>query len=102
AETPVATPISLSSLANGTNRVAVVGKGTNGVWQDFSNATIAVWVVNTSIPAVRLNEVLAANTAALNHNGTFPDAIELLNEGGATIDIGGLRLTNDKDQPNKF
>ena len=33
------------------------------------------------------DEVLAQNVAALNHNGTFPDAIELFNEGTATVDL---------------
>jgi hypothetical protein len=102
AETPVATPINLSSLANGTNRVSIVGRGANGVWQAFSNATVRTWVVNTSIPAVRINEVLAQNVAAFNHSGTFPDAIELFNEGGSTVNLGGLRLSDDNDNPNKF
>jgi hypothetical protein len=30
------------------------------------------------------NELLARNVAALNHNGTFPDALELYNEGSAS------------------
>lgn len=102
AETPIATPISLAALPNGTNTVAVVGKGTNGVWQSIANATVVSWVRNSSIPAVRLNEVLAQNNAALNHFGTFPDAIELLNEGGSTVDLGGLRLTDDPEVPGKF
>ena len=97
AETAIATPINLSLLPNGTNTVAVIGKGTNGVFQSFSNATIVSWVVNTNIPAVRLNEVLARNVAAFNHFGTFPDAIELFNEGATTVDISGLRLTDDPD-----
>src|SRR6185503_4061511 len=53
-------------------------------------------------PGVRINEVLAQNNGALNHFSTTPDAIELFNEGGATIDLGGLRLSDDKDQPSKF
>ncbi len=101
-ETAIATPINLSSLPIGTNIVAVVGKGTNGVFQSFSNATIVSWIVNTNHPAVRLNEVLARNVAALNHFGTFPDAIELFNEGVATVNIGGFRLTDDPDVPSKF
>ncbi len=102
AETLVGAPIVLSALPDGTNTVAVIGRGTNGLWQAVSNATVVSWVVNTNIPAVRLNEVLAQNNAALNHFGTFPDAIELLNEGASTVDIGGLRLTDDPDVPGKF
>jgi hypothetical protein len=38
----------------------------------------------------------------VNHNGTFPDLIELYNEGGSEIDLAGLRLTDDPADPNKF
>jgi hypothetical protein len=102
AETPVATAITLSLLPNGTNTLSVIGKGANGIWQSLTNPTVRSWVVNTSIPAVRLNEVLAQNNVAFSHNGTFPDAIELFNEGPSTIDLGGLRLSDDNDAPNKF
>ncbi len=102
AETPVGTPISLSGLPGGTNTVAVIAKGANDVWQSALNATRLSWVVNNAWPAVRLNEVLARNVAALNHHGTFPDIVELYNEGAATIDLGGLRLSNNRDVPGKF
>jgi hypothetical protein len=102
AETSVATPINLSLLSNGTNTLLVVGKNAAGVWQSISSATVRTWLINSSIPAVRLNEVLAQNNAALNHNGTFPDAIELFNEGASTIDLGGLRLSDDGAVSNKF
>lgn len=102
AETLVGAPISLSALPLGTNTVAVLGRGTNGLWQPTNSATVVSWSVNTNIPAVRLNEVLAQNTSALNHFGTFPDAIELLNEGATTINLGGLRLSDDQDVPGKY
>ncbi len=102
ADTPIGTAIVLSGLANGTNTVAVLARGTNGVWQLASAPTVVSWVVNNTWPAVRLNEVLARNTAALNHYGTFPDTIELVNEGAMSIDLGGLRLSNNKDVPGKY
>jgi hypothetical protein len=104
-ETPVATPISLIGLANGsTNVVSVMGKSGAGAWQDGTNLpTVSkVWVVNTSTPTVRLNEVLAQNDTAVNHNGTFPDVIELYNEGGASVDIGGMSISDDPANPAKF
>jgi hypothetical protein len=102
--TPVATPITLNNLSHGsTNVVWVIGAGTNDVWQSESNATVSrVWVVNTNWPGVRINEVLARNVAALNHNGTFPDAIELFNEGYSTVDLSGLRLTDNASSPSKY
>ena len=105
AETPVATPISLVGLANGsTNVVSVMGKSAAGAWQDGTNyPTLSkVWVVNTATPTVRLNEVLAQNDTAVNHGGFFPDVIELYNEGGSSVDLAGLRLTDDASTPGKF
>ncbi|HEY0548481.1 MAG TPA: lamin tail domain-containing protein, partial [Verrucomicrobiae bacterium] len=103
-ETAVATPISLAGLANGSsNIVYVIGKSSAGAWLDVSSPTVSTaWIVNTTTPAVRLNEVLAQNVAAVNHVGTFPDVIELFNEGGSPVNIGGLRLTDDPANPNKF
>jgi hypothetical protein len=105
AETPVGTPISLAGLVNGsTNVVYVMGKSSAGAWQHGTNSpTVSkVWVVNTAVPLVRLNEVLVQNDTAVNHAGTFPDVIELYNEGGSTVNIGGLRLTDDPTNPDKF
>ena len=60
-------------------------------------------MVNTALPGVRLNELLALNVAAVNHSGTFPDVIELYNEaGGAAVNLAGMRMTDDPANPNKF
>lgn len=103
-ETPVSTPILLSNLPQGsTNIVYVVGKSTNGTWQSTGASTASqLWVVNTSTPTVRLNEVLASNNGAVIHSGSTPDVVELFNDGTAAVDLAGLRLTNDKDVPSKF
>ncbi len=102
AETPVATAITLSGLANGTNSISAIARHANGTWQAESNATVRSWIVNTSWPAVRLNEILAQNDTAVNHSGTFPDLIELFNEGTASVDLSGLRLTDNAASPSKF
>jgi hypothetical protein len=104
AETPVATPISLSSLASGsTNTVQVVGRNSGGIYQSTAAATVSkTWVVNTALPTVRLNEVMARNDSAVSHFGTFPDMIELFNEGGSTVTLTGMRLTDDPANPGKY
>ena len=100
----VATSIALTNLPNGsTNYVTVITVSTNGLWQAASNGTISkTWIVNTNWPAVRINEVLAKNVAAVNKSGTFPDCIELYNEGNTTVDLSGLRLTDTITSPNKY
>lgn len=104
-ERPVGSNIVFNStLPNGsTNTIYVIGKTSVGGWQSQNNPTVSrTWVVNTSWPAVRINEVLARNVAAVNHNGTFPDIVELHNEGTAAVDLSGMRLTDDPTNPNKY
>ena len=102
--TPVATPITLSTLPNGSsNTVQVIGAGADNVWQAIADATVSrSWVVDTSLPTVRINEVLASNETAYNHYGTFPDVVELYNEGDQAVDLTGMRLSDRPDSPNKF
>src|SRR5205823_10078645 len=45
---------------------------------------------------------LARNNTAVNHNGSFPDLVELYNEGASPVDLSGMRLTDDSDNQNKF
>ncbi|MBI4664218.1 MAG: lamin tail domain-containing protein [Verrucomicrobia bacterium] len=101
-ETPVGSVIQVAGLANGTNTIAVIGRNAAGAWQVQSNATVLTWIVNTSWPLVRINEVLAWNVAAVNRNGSFPDVIELYNEGAATVNLSGFSLTDDPARPSKY
>ncbi|HEU0011120.1 MAG TPA: lamin tail domain-containing protein [Verrucomicrobiae bacterium] len=103
AETAVATPIALSGLATGsTNTVYVVGRNSGGIYQSTTTPTVSkTWVVNTALPTVRLNEALARNDS-INYFGTFPDMIELYNEGPSSVTLTGMRLTDDPSNPGKF
>jgi hypothetical protein len=109
AETPISAPITLNNLSSGTHFVEVSGRNDAGFYQDDPvfgpGATVTVsrtWNVNPGASPLRLNEVLAANSGALNHNGTTPDAIELHNASDAPLDLAGLRLTDDAEDPDKF
>ena len=42
--------------------------------------------------------MFASNAGSANHEGTFPDHIEILNAGATTVTLEGLVLTDD---PNK-
>ncbi len=52
AETPVATPITLNSLTEGTHTLFVIGKDTAGNWQSEANATTTTWVVDLTPPII--------------------------------------------------
>jgi Lamin Tail Domain/Bacterial Ig domain/CotH kinase protein/Putative Ig domain/Long Rib domain len=103
AETPVATPINLSGLADGTYTVFVIGRNAAGVYQTEANATASrTWTVLSSLKGVVFNEVLARNDSAVNHSGTFPDLIELYNAGSTTVNLEGMGLTDDPSNPNRY
>jgi VCBS repeat-containing protein len=103
AETPVASPIALAGLSNGPHVVHVIAKNAAGVWQEVGSETASqTWTVDPSHSAVRINEILASNVAAVDHEGTHPDLIELYNSGTAAVDLGGWSLTDDADEPGKF
>jgi hypothetical protein len=99
----VATPIALTGLPGGVQTLEVVARNAAGVWQAESAATVATWTVDTDFaPGLRISEVLAQNTGAVNHQGTFPDLIELVNEGPTAIDLAGMSITDNASQPRKY
>jgi hypothetical protein len=57
ADIPVATPISLSGLTDGTHTVAVIGKDVGGNQQPPDKATTDSWIVKAAPPALALNPV---------------------------------------------
>ncbi len=112
-ETPMATPISLTNLANGAHHVEVIGRNDAGWYQndpalgaDAVVTSSGTWTVDTGYmpPAghVRLNEILARNVSAFANAGTFPDAVELFNDGGQPLDLGGMALTDGASNRSRF
>jgi hypothetical protein len=108
-ETPITAPITLSGLADGPHYVEVAGKLDSAFYQDDAayglDAVVTLsrtWIVSPGASDLRLNEVLASNAGALNHNATTPDAIELYNAGPTPLDLSGVRLTDDPQNPDKF
>jgi len=108
--------INLSNLTSGSHTVYVVGKNDAppGYYQDDTflyPATAGVpahvtasrtWTVNPASRGVRINEILASNQTAVDHEGTHPDLIELRNLTAVPLGLGGMRLTDDPADPDKF
>lgn len=110
AETPLATPITLTGLNAGAHYVEVVGqRDSSSLWQDDPvlgpDATITrshTWYVAPALPALRINEILADNQQAVSVNDGFPDLIELYNAGSNPVHLGGMGLTDDDSDPFKY
>ncbi|MBI5387486.1 MAG: lamin tail domain-containing protein [Verrucomicrobia bacterium] len=109
AETPTATPITLTGLAFGPHRVEVTATRDAGLYQDDPaygpDAVVTAsrtWVVSAEAPSVRLNEILANNQESVAAEGRFPDLIELVNSGSDPVDLAGFGLSDNLDEPFKF
>jgi len=113
-ETPINQPIVLTNLTNGEYILEVSGKRDSGLYQDDpifgvdASPTISKWIVDTNwtdpnldLPTIRINEVLADNSKILIGN-TTPDLIEILNYGSNVVDLSGIGITDDPNQPYKF
>ena len=102
-ETPVDTPLALSDLPDGDHTVFVIGRNSAGVWQEEAAATVSkTWTVETTTPRVRINELLAINTAAVDHEGTYPDLIELYNHGPTAFDLAGMGISDEANNPIQY
>jgi len=92
--------IILADLADGhTYTLHVIGRDSAGTWQDPADAAVRTWSIDTSCRRLIINEVLAVNKTAVPYNGGFPDVIELFYDGPGPIDLGGMSISDDADEP---
>jgi hypothetical protein len=103
-EITVDTPIVLSSLVDGNSyTVYTSGKNSAGVWQSDPNFNASnTWTIDTSYSQIVINEVLAQNIEAVDHNGTTPDIIELYYDGPSPLSLAGMSISDNTDNPMKF
>ncbi len=103
-ELPVDVPIQLANLANGESYIVdVIGKNSAGLWQSQSNPTASqAWTVDLSHSSLLINELLAINDSTLKHEGTFPDFVELYYDGPSSLNLAGVSITDDSEDPHKF
>ncbi|HNQ88716.1 MAG TPA: lamin tail domain-containing protein [Verrucomicrobiota bacterium] len=103
ADLPVTQPIALSSLSEGTHRVAVIGRNSAGAWQPEDQAVLSrSWTVSSAAPRLWLSEILARNVAAVPIAGGHPDLVELHNDSPEAAEVSGLSLSDDPDVPDKY
>jgi len=95
-------PIQPAGLTNGVYTVSVIKKNSMDVWQDVNQPTTATWTVDTSYSKLVINELLAHNHSAVEHEGTFPDMVELYYDGPVSLPLAGIRITDSPNEPNKL
>lgn len=86
-------PIIATPLQEGTNVLLVIGRNSSGFTQSLP--TEFTWVFHSAMPPVRINEV-SVNT------GSSPDLVELYNESTNTVELRGMSLTDDANNPRKY
>ncbi len=95
-------PIVLAGLSDGPQLLEVIAQNSAGAWQDDAEAVSASWTVDTSLSRVLINEVLAENNSAYEHESTYPDVIELYNDSQTAANLGGWSISDDPANPTRF
>jgi hypothetical protein len=103
-ERSVDEPIELANLLNGQSyAVYVIGENSAGNWQSEETPNISrTWTVDVSYRKLIINEVLATNDSAIEHEGTFPDLIELYYDGATSLDLSGMVITDNPESQSGF
>ncbi len=95
-------PLVLSDLIDGASyRVYVRGQNTAAAWQEVPTVS-RTWMVDTHFTSLTINEFLADNVTAVEHEGTFPDIIELAYQGPAPLDLAGMSISDNPTHPDKY
>ena len=93
--------IELRDLPDGTYTVSVQGRTFAGVWQ--STPTISdTWTVDSSLRRLVISEILSENGGSIEHEGSFPDMIELHNQGASALNLAGMSISDRQDTPGEF
>lgn len=102
-ERTVDVPIEMTNLINGQSYVVfAIGKNSAGFWQSEEEPTISrAWTIDTSYSQLVINEVLAINNT-FEHEGTFPDLIELYYDGHTALNLSGMSITDNNNEPTRF
>jgi hypothetical protein len=97
-EASVDVPVALTGLTNGQSyTVYAIGKNSAYVWQSEETAAVShTWTIDTSHCELVINEVLA------HTHGNDPDIIELYYDGPGPINLAGMSLSDNSNDPDKF
>lgn len=94
----VGTFLQLPGVVDAEYRLEVWGIDANG--NEQAQPTVINWTVDSTALSLVINEVLAVNDT-IEVDGDFPDLIELYNDGEVPIDLAGLAISDNPDNPGK-
>ncbi|MHC4435619.1 MAG: lamin tail domain-containing protein [Planctomycetota bacterium] len=60
------------------------------------------WTIDLSHSSLLINELLAINDSTFEHEGTLPDFVELCYDGPSPLNLAGVSITDDPEDPHKF
>ena len=93
--------ILLSDLPDGTYTVHVQGRTFASEWLPDVTESRS-WTIDSTFSRLVISEVLSENGDVFAHEGTYPDIVELHNQGASTIDLSGLSLSDSPETPGEF
>ena len=99
---PVSATLMLTNLAVGPHTLTVQGLTQFGPSPTDASAFTHSWVVDANAPAVVLNEIGAWNVASVQTLAGHPDWIELRNRTENAVDLSGMSLSNEAQDPRRF
>jgi hypothetical protein len=91
-----------AALQNGENILAASVHQFSGDTADFMFGLDLQVTYTPGSAGVVINEVMADNQRAVSNGGAFPDYVEFYNKATVDVDMGGLSLSDDSLNPNKF
>jgi hypothetical protein len=97
----------IAAHANGTvvkyYAVATDNLSQTDTWPSGAPTDYRAYTVGYAPPVLAVNELVASNTSGvLDDHGEREDWVEIYNPGDATVDLGGMYLTDDLGNGNKW
>ena len=93
--------IQLNNLPDGTHTLYIQGRTFASVWlPDIAESRS--WTVDSTFSRLVISEVLSENGGTIAHEGTYPDIVEIHNQGTSVIDLSGISLSDNPDTPGEF
>ena len=99
---PVTQTLILTNLTVGPHTMVVQGRTQIGTSHTEAAPVTHSWVVDANAPAVLLSEICAWNVSSVPTSAGYPDWIEIRNRTENAVDLSGMSLSNEVQDPRRF